>query len=203
MPGRTRNLQLTRQRILAAAFQEIYEKGFQGTSIDRIVARTDLTKGAVFHIFPSKLALGYAVVDEVVAAMIRGQWVVPLEGAEDCLEVIARSFEVGALELSRMPVHHGCPLNNLAQEMSAVDAGFKERVERVFEEWISALAAALDDGKRRGVVRADVDPRDAAELLVTLIEGILSLAKTSREVAVLHTGTRNIKTIIEGLRATA
>jgi hypothetical protein len=122
--------------------------------------------------------------------------------AEDCLEVIARSFEVGALELSRMPVHHGSPLNNLAQEMSSVDAGFKERVERVFQEWISALAAAIDDGKRRGVVRADVDPRDAAELLVTLIEGILSLAKTSREVAVLHTGTRNIRTIVEGLRET-
>src|SRR5437879_322410 len=135
MPGRVRNLRLTRERILAAAFQEIYENGFQGTSVDRIVARTDLTKGAVFHIFPTKLALGYAVVDEVVAAMIRAQWVVPLEDAEDCLEVIARSFEVGALELSRMHVHHGCPLNNLAQEMSSVDAGFKERVERVFQEW--------------------------------------------------------------------
>lgn len=203
MPGRTRNLRLTRDRILAAAFQELYENGFQGTSVDRIVARTDLTKGAVFHIFPNKLALGYAVVDEVVASMIRAQWVIPLAGAEDCLEVIARSFEVGAEELARMPMHHGCPLNNLAQEMSAVDAGFKERVERVFEEWISALAAALADGQRLGVVRADVDTRDAAELLVTLIEGILSLAKTSQEAAVLHTGSRNIRTIVEGLRVPA
>jgi hypothetical protein len=142
-------------------------------------------------------------VDEVVAAMIRAQWVVPLEGAADCLEVIKRSFEVGAMELARMPVHHGCPLNNLAQEMSAVDEGFKRRVERVFEEWISALQAALDNGKRLGVVRANVDTRDTAVLLVTLIEGILSLAKTSQDVGVLHTGTRNIRTIVENLRAPA
>ena len=53
------------------------------------------------------------------------------------------------------------------------------------------------------LVRVNVDTRDAAELLVTLIEGILSLAKTSQEAAVLHTGSRNIRTIVEGLRASA
>ena len=76
-------------------------------------------------------------------------------------------------------------------------------MEHVFEEWITALAAALDEGKRRGVVRVNVDTRDAVELLVTLIEGILSLAKTAQEAAVLHTGSRNIRTIVEGLRASA
>jgi AcrR family transcriptional regulator len=165
------------------------------------VARTDLTKGALFNSFPNKLALGYAVVDEVVAAMIRAQWVVPLDGAEDCLEVIARSFEAGAAELGRMPVHHGCPLNNLAQEMSAIDPGFKERTQRVFDEWMRAFRNALEDGQRRGVVRPDVNVPDTAILLTTLIEGILSLAKNSQEPEVLHAGARNIRTVLATLRA--
>jgi TetR/AcrR family transcriptional regulator, transcriptional repressor for nem operon len=165
------------------------------------VARTALTKGALFNIFPNKLALGHAVVDEVIAGMIRARWVVPLAGADDCLEVIARSFEVGAAELERMPVHHGCPLNNLAQEMSAIDAGFKARTQRVFDEWISALRAALEAGQREGVVRPDVDVRDAAIHLVTLIEGILSLAKSSQDPEVLRAGARNIRGLLATLRA--
>lgn len=175
--------------------------GFQGTSIDKIVARTDLTKGALFNAFPSKLALGYAVVDEVIAGMIRAQWVVPLNDAGDCLDVIARSFEAGAEELERMDVHHGCPLNNLAQEMSAIDAGFKARTQRVFDEWIGAFRDALEDGQGRGVVRPDLNVNDAAVLLTTLIEGILSLAKNSQEPEALRAGARNIRGVLATLRA--
>jgi TetR/AcrR family transcriptional repressor of nem operon len=194
-------VEATRRRLLDAAFQEIYVHGFHGTSIDKVVAHTGLTKGALFNIFPSKRALGYAVVDEVIADMIRSQWVVPLAGAGDCLETIARSFEAGADALLRMPVHHGCPLNNLAQEMSAIDPGFKARTLRVFDEWISTFRTALEAGQRAGVVRPDADTRDAATMLVTLIEGILSLAKSSQDPEALRAGARNIRTVLATLRA--
>jgi len=200
-PPRNRDLAATRATILSAAFEEIYVHGFQGTSIDKIVARTGLTKGALFHIFPTKYELGYAVVDDVVAAMIRQQWVVPLRDAPDPLETISRAFDAGAAELEKMPAHHGCPLNNVAQEMSALDEGFKVRVERVFAEWIEATAAALERGKKAGIVREDVVSRDAAILLVTLVEGILSLAKTSRSPEMLRSGSRNIRSMVESLRA--
>lgn len=198
---RRRDLDGTRQRILHAAQEEMYVHGFQGSSIDGVVARTGLTKGALFHIFPTKLALGHAVVEEVIAGMIRAQWVVPLEDTGDCLETIAQSFEVGAEELARMPVHHGCPLNNLAQEMSAVEPGFKVRTQRVFDEWISTFRTALESGQRTGVVRREVDAGDAAVLLVTLIEGILSLAKNSQDPEALRAGARNIRAVLATLRA--
>jgi TetR/AcrR family transcriptional repressor of nem operon len=199
--ARTRDLATTRATILSAAFDEIYVHGFQGTSIDKIVARTGLTKGALFHIFPTKTELGYAVVEDVIAEMIRQQWVVPLRDASDPLETISRSFDAGAAELEKMPVHHGCPLNNVAQEMSALDVGFKVRVERVFAEWIEATTAALERAKNAGIVRKDIVTRDAAILLVTLVEGILSLAKTSRSPEMLRSGSRNIRAMVESLRS--
>lgn len=124
---RPRDIAATRATILRAAFDEMYVHGFHGTSIDKIVARTGLTKGALFHAFPSKLALGYAVVDEVIADMIRGQWVVPLRDAADPLDTISRSFDAGAAELEKMPEHHGCPLNNMAQETAAPAKGDETR----------------------------------------------------------------------------
>ena len=57
----------TRDRILGTAFNEFYRHGFQGGSINRIVADAGITKGALFHHFAGKNELGYHVVDEVMA----------------------------------------------------------------------------------------------------------------------------------------
>jgi AcrR family transcriptional regulator len=62
----TRNPEATRARILEAAFQEFYHHGFQGGSLNRIADAAGATKGALFHHFDGKNALGYAVVDEVL-----------------------------------------------------------------------------------------------------------------------------------------
>ena len=57
---------VTRDKLLKAAFEEIYRSGFQATSLDIILTKARVTKGALYHYFPDKASLGYAVVDEVV-----------------------------------------------------------------------------------------------------------------------------------------
>src|ERR1700722_8738617 len=107
MKGRkkTRNLVETRAAILDAAFEEIYAHGFHASSIDAILERTDLTKGALFHQFASKLELGYAVVDEVIVPMTLERWVTPLAAFDDplqgILELVVRN--VGDAPQSRLP----------------------------------------------------------------------------------------------------
>jgi hypothetical protein len=53
------------------------------------------------------------------------------------------------------------------------------------------------------VVRADLGARDAAILIVTLVEGILSLAKSSQDAQVLDSGARNIRSVVASFRAPA
>src|SRR4030095_5203309 len=67
---RTRAPDATRQKLLYAAFEEMYRSGFQAASLDAILAKAGVTKGALYHHFPDKAALGYAVVDEVVRAPV-------------------------------------------------------------------------------------------------------------------------------------
>ncbi len=45
----------TRQVILEAAYEEIHARGFQGASLSKILSSTSLTKGALYHYFPTKL----------------------------------------------------------------------------------------------------------------------------------------------------
>src|SRR5215472_11816939 len=81
-----RNPDLTRKALLQAAFQEIYRAGFQAASLDNILSKAGVTKGALYHHFSSKQELGYAVVDELLREEILDRWVRSLEKAENPID---------------------------------------------------------------------------------------------------------------------
>src|SRR6476620_8540249 len=123
----------TRQRILDAAFDEFYKNGFQGGSLNRIVDEADTTKGAVFHHFKGKKDLGYAVVREVIHPRFKQQWSDPLANSPDPITDLKRIFRQGAKrEIANGGLVHGCPLNNLAQEMSAVVEKFSRSLVKIY-----------------------------------------------------------------------
>ena len=192
---------VTRRRLLEAGQAEVYVHGFQATSVDAILARTGLTKGAFFHHFPAKADFGYALVDEVLTEMIAAQWVTPLRHADDVPQTIAAEFEKGAAVLAEQRPILGCPLNNLAQEMNPLDDGFRQRTCAVFALWQDSFRSALTRGQQRGVITADADPADVSQLLVAQIEGVLSLARNSQDPQTLTTGARGLRRYLESLRA--
>ncbi len=199
-PARVRDKALTRSRLLAAGFQEVYERGFQAASIDRILERLEVTKGAFFHHFPNKTEFGYALVDETIASMIRAQWVETLAVSDDPLTTIGDAFEAGVQVLEAAPLNLGCPLNNLAQEMSPLDDGFRLRTQQVFELWMQTFELALRRGQASGAVSTTIDPRGAAFALVAEIEGILSLSRNSQDRRVLRLGLQNLRRHLDAMR---
>ena len=179
MAARTRNPEQTRRVLLEAAFAEIYRCGFQAASLDRILATTGVTKGALYHHFPSKTELGYAVIDEVVGEMIHERWLRPFAEAENAIDGIADRLRDMSEEEIATTCEFGCPLNNLAQEMSPLDEGFRVRIGKLFADWRNAVTAVLERGRRAGLVRADVHPEKTALMIVGGIEGGIGLAKTA------------------------
>jgi AcrR family transcriptional regulator len=191
----------TRRLILEIGQEEVYLRGFQAASLDGILRRAGVTKGAFFHHFPTKTEFGYAIVDEMLAGMIAAQWVGPLRSSADPLETIAVEFERGAEVLSRQRPILGCPLNNLAQEMNPLDDGFRARTSAVFGLWRDTFRGALDRGQRAGVVLSSVETTDAAYALVAQIEGTLSLARNSQDPSDLQAGARGLRRHLDSMRA--
>ena len=144
-----RNPDLTRQTLLQAAFDEIYVHGFQGARLDRILENTGVTKGALYHHFRNKLELGYAVIDEVIKPMVVTEWVQALADTDDPLEAIVRTIQKRRKEHGEAAAVCGCPLNNLAMEMSPIDEGFRRRIQALFDSWRRGIASALRPGARR------------------------------------------------------
>lgn len=198
---RVRNADETRAKLLQAGFEEVYRHGFQAASVDDVLRRVSVTKGAFFHHFPNKTEFGYALVDEVIAGMIRAQWVEPLSTSSDPLTTIADAFDGGARELARAPINLGCPLNNLAQEMSPLDDGFRLRTQHVFELWMQTYEMALRRGQVAGTVSTKIDPKAVAFALVAEIEGILSLSRNSQNQQALTIGAKNLRRRLDALRA--
>lgn len=195
-----RDANATRRRLLEVGQQEIYLHGFQGASLEGILNRAGVTKGAFFHHFSSKAQFGYAVVDEVIAEMIAAQWVHPLAEASDPLATIATEFERGAAALREQRPILGCPLNNLAQEMSPLDERFRRRTAAVFERWRASYRDAFERAKSSGIVAPALDCEDAAHALVAQIEGTLSLARNSQDPATLDTGARSLRRALQSMR---
>jgi len=175
---RTRDAEKTRSEILQVAFGEIYEHGFQATSVNDMVAKTNVTKGAFFHYFPSKNDLGYALTDEILRDMMLNRWVRPLNAYRNPVQGMVRTYRKLMEETTDEELSLGCPLNNLTQEMSAVDPVFRDKLRGVIQAWIGETEKHLRRAKDEGYLRPNVDVRMTAEVAVMMEEGSAALVKS-------------------------
>ncbi len=164
------------------------------------MAATNVTKGALYYHFESKEALGYAIIEEIVAQFPRERWLLPLERNQhrnpiDVLIGIVQSIPSRPRDLKA-----GCPLVNLAQEMSQLDEQFRKRLERIFHAWQEGISMALQRGQSQGTVRRDLVPEETARFLIAMVEGYEVLAKNSQDAKLWNMGIENIVGWLSSLR---
>jgi AcrR family transcriptional regulator len=197
-----RDPEATRQKILEAAFLEFYVNGFQGGSLNRVVEAAGTTKGALFHHFDSKDELGYAVLDRVIGPLLVQRWVEPVRSTDDPVSEMQKAFRRYVSEdIDSGNWQYGCPLNNLAQEMSPLDAGFHLRINAQYATWRQFYADALERGIQAGTVKPSVSPSAAAALIVSAQMGIWGSGKSSREQGVMRQAAQGLCDYLETLRA--
>ncbi|PVV09696.1 MAG: hypothetical protein B6D77_09720 [gamma proteobacterium symbiont of Ctena orbiculata] len=170
----------TRQSLLEAAYEEIHRFGFQAASLNAILERTGVTKGALYHHFSSKLQLGYAVLDEHIAEELERLWFEPLRQPGHPIDVLMTTIMQMGEHYQCEEITLGCPLNNLAQEMSAIDDGFRERIDTIYRRWQASIESILSQGQQEGSVNSSIDPVDTAYFILASLEGCMSMAKNAQ-----------------------
>ena len=198
--GRVRDPEATRERILECAFTEMYEHGYAGASLDRILADSGVTKGALYHHFGSKAELAIAVIEEVIRPRFLELWIAPARDTDDPLRAFIDATRSNFGHVDDCFVRCGCPLNNLSQELSNEDELFRTHLNGVFETARGQLARALTRGQQAGTVRRDVDADGLATLVVAGLEGIATTVKTSRDLSLGISSGEVFLQVLEGLR---
>ena len=180
---------------------EFYKNGFQGGSLNQIVEAAGTTKGALFHHFAGKQELGYAVVDEIISPLLEQRWLAPLADLADPISEMKRLFQHFAKDDTGSGYFvQGCPLNNLAQEMSPLDDGFRRRIDELYASWRQRYADALAAGVVAGTVRKDVSPGEVASLIVASQMGIWGTGKSSQNPELMVQACEGLCGYLESLR---
>jgi TetR/AcrR family transcriptional repressor of nem operon len=200
MNATAKSSDLTRQTLLEAAFAEIHRNGFQAASLTQILADTGLTKGALYHHFPDKKALGLAVIEDVIRPQLAAMMFAPLADTRQPLAAIQALLKTKAAEPDPWVVTLGCPLNNLMQEMSPVDESFRLQLNSLFQDWVAVVTEALERGLKSGEVKPEVNAADTAFFIVSALEGCIGMSKNTQSIAAYRGCLGQLNTYLETLK---
>ena len=195
----TKQTDLTRSKLLQAAFNEIHLHGFQAASIANILRNTGLTKGALYHHFPTKQELGLAVIEEVVRDQLDLMIFRRLRESERPVQTLLQIIDESICHTELEALTLGCPLNNLVQEMSPLDREFQVCLNGILSIWQSAIEDALHRELKTGGVRTDVDCHAAALFIVSAWEGCIGIAKSQQSLKNFSLCMKQLQDYVLGL----
>lgn len=183
-PRLTRKGRATRDRIVAAAANLMFERGVAGTSTDDVRVAAGVSTSQIYHYFADKCALVRAVIAHQTQAVLEAQE--PLLGNLDSLEALRawRDLVVG-IQRER-DCHGGCPIGSMASELSDVDNLARADLVVGFARWETPIRQGLQAMRDRGELTADAEPDHLALATLSALQGGLLLTQLRRETAPLE-----------------
>ena len=174
----TRKGRETRQRIVDAAADLIYERGVAAVSLDDIGRATGTSKSQLYHYFSGKNALVGAVIDRQRDRILAFQR--PVLEALATWEDITSWRDMIVVLQRELGCRGGCPLGSLANELAELDDTARVQLADAIGSWEQLLADGLATMAQRGELRSDADPAKLALGVMASLQGGLLLAKTTR-----------------------
>lgn len=167
----------TRLNILQKAFTLVYQNGYRTTSVDDIIATTQVTKGAFFYHFKNKDEMGLAMINEVMIPGMHKGLIDPLTAAKDPAQELYTMMHGLLLDNPFFVVKYGCPAINLIDEMSAQNVLFGKALEALATQWQQAIIACVDKGRALGTIKLEVNSHQVALFIMSGYGGIRNLGK--------------------------
>jgi AcrR family transcriptional regulator len=189
----------TRRRIVEAAMELFWLKGFGSTSIADILSRSQVNSGSLYYFFPGKQDVLVAVLeayrDGIGAMLLEPAW----QDVEDPIERIFALLASYRRALVETDCTYGCPIGSLALELHEPDPPVRELMAANFSAWVEAVEEQLRSAAGR--FPADTDFRALAELALNVMEGGVMQARTFRDVAHFDRAVAQLRAHFEALMA--
>jgi TetR/AcrR family transcriptional regulator, transcriptional repressor for nem operon len=196
-PRLTRKGQATRERIVAAAAAEMFERGVARTSLDEVKAAAGVSSSQLYHYFKDKHELTLAVIEHQTEAILAGQR--PLLAGLDSMQAL-RAWREVLVEVQRsLNCQGGCPIGTLGAELSETDPQAREKVAEGFRAWQDSIRDGLRALQARGELEARADPDRLALALLATLQGGLVLTQIRRDTEPLEVAIDTMLDHIESL----
>lgn len=158
----------SRQQLVDIAIDCFALHGFQGTSIDRIARMAGVTKGALYYHFRDKEDLLLEAVKNRIGEFER-RVLDAVAASDDTHERL--KLVVDACFVTATASNHRRFIITLMVEALDTNPRLSEQFRKVLRRMRGFLADVVADGQRRGTMRPDISPIDAAALIAGTIMG--------------------------------
>lgn len=169
-----------RERIEKEAEHILHLRGYHAAGMEEIARACKMTKANLFHHYDSKEALALAVLDAKIADYQKRR-VSPLCECLDPVEAVSCLFDDCEAFFKGNGCKAGCFVANIAGEMTDASEAFRKRIGAFFGEWVKGMAARFERAKKEGFFKPTLDSTASAEAILSLYEGAILLARTSRD----------------------
>jgi TetR/AcrR family transcriptional repressor of nem operon len=171
--------QNTKQKLVKTAQSLLWTKGYDGASLNDIVKKAGLSKGAFFHYYPNK----QAITTDILDLYARQQWFEPLDThMQNAASVKAGLFEWlqdNYNSFSKLKFRGGCLLGNLALGMADRDRKIREHIKTLFLQWENQFVTYLKPAYEKKQLL--MEPRQMARLIIATYQGALMTAKVHKD----------------------
>lgn len=190
----------TRLNILQKAFELIYINGYQTTSVDEIIATTQVTKGAFYYHFKTKDEMGLAIINELMIPNFKNTFIKPFQNIVNPLDAIYDLMYNLLMENEMLKVEYGCPASNFTQEMAPWNTDFTKALNTLSSQWENTMIEAVEKGKENGLVKTEVDAKEVAIFVLSGYWGVRNLGKLENSKSVYLVYLKGLKAYFETLK---
>jgi AcrR family transcriptional regulator len=167
----------TRATILQKGLQLIYERGFNNTSLDELLAGISITKGSFYHHFRSKDEMGLAIITEVLKPAMRELFEKHMQDVHTPVASILGLLRDLLFEAPELKPEYGCPVANLSQELSNASPEFQEALRQAMDSLHEPMKKYLQKARAAGIIRQDVKTSDVSRFIIANYWGVRVLGK--------------------------
>ncbi|MGE3166442.1 MAG: TetR/AcrR family transcriptional regulator [Planctomycetota bacterium] len=188
----------TRERLVIAARDLFLMQGYRATGIAQILRQADVNAGSLYHFFPTKEDLLMAVLEWYRAHIKDDLLDLHTASISDPLERVFGLLDGYRKMLTTTEFEVGCPIGNLALELTNTHPGVRELLLVNFEQWVDAVTAFIDGAADR--LPSDLDRRALAVHILTAMEGGVMLARTYRDIRLFDQTVNHLRGYLESLQ---
>ena len=186
---------------MRAAFQLFHEQGYHATGVATILREAGVNPGSLYHAFAGKEALLEEVL-RYALTLLRPAVIAPVEAKE--ADPLGRVFGLLAQYREGMVLNGcrmGCPIGNLALEVSDDHRGARELIAANFENWVREVGGWLEAAGDR--LPKDVDRARLARFVLTVMEGGLMQARAAGSLEPFDASVAELRTYFQMLEERA
>jgi TetR/AcrR family transcriptional regulator, transcriptional repressor for nem operon len=165
----------TAERTLDVAERLVQVRGFNGFSYADVARELGITTATLHYHFPGKAELGAALIERYAARFTDA-----LAGIDrDITDARAKLEAYAGIYAKVLRAKRMCLCGILAAEYETLPQPMREAVTRFFADNEAWLATVLVQGERDGTLSIHGSPADAAQMILSGLEGAMLVARTS------------------------